>query len=81
MQGGHVVPMFDKNEVQTTQSALGFANEPFDSHRLYVVDLVLIHVLRDKRFFFDNTSFIVDLMERARRQSKSMNICALKVPQ
>jgi len=50
MQGGHVVPMFDKNEVQMTQSALGFANEPFDSHRLYVVDLVLIHVLRDKRF-------------------------------
>lgn len=47
-----MVPMFDKNEVQTTQSALGFANEPFDSHRLYVVDLVLIHVLRDKRFFF-----------------------------
>ena len=76
-----MVPMFDKNEVQTTQSALGFANEPFDSHRLYVVDLVLIHVLRDKRFFFDNTSFIVDLIERARRQSKSMNICALKVPQ
>ena len=34
-----------------------------------------------KRFFFDNTSFIVDLMERATRQSKSMKICALKVPQ
>lgn len=57
MQGGHVVPMFDKNEVQMTQSALGFANEPFDSHRLYVVDLVLIHVLRDKRFFFRQYKF------------------------
>lgn len=65
--------MFDKNEIQKTLSALGFANEHFDSYQPYIVDLVLILVLRDKRFSFNNTSFIVELKEKARKQSKSMN--------